>query len=67
MGGGGGGGGGRQVGGQGGCERRSKVFVKIQKNNIFFRVGGGRGGGGGGVGSGVGVGEVRGSKFWVSW
>ena len=29
--GGGSGGGGRQVGGQGGCERRSKVFVKIQK------------------------------------
>ena len=25
------GGGGRRVGGQGGCERRSKVFVKIQK------------------------------------
>ena len=32
--GGGGGGGGRQVGGQGGCERRSKVFVKIQKKKI---------------------------------
>ena len=30
---GGGGGGGRRVGGQGGCERRSKVFVKIQKKN----------------------------------
>ena len=33
-------------------------------------VNGGGGGGGGGVGgvrSGVGVGEVRGSKFWVSW
>ena len=28
---GGGGGGGRRVGGQGGCERRSKVFVKIRK------------------------------------
>ena len=30
-----GGGGGRGVGlgGQGGCERRSKVFVKIQKKN----------------------------------
>ena len=34
-------------------------------------VGGGRGGGGGGGGGGVrsevGVGEVRGSKVWVSW
>ena len=29
------------------------------------RGGGGRGGGG--VRSGVGVGEVRGSKVWVSW
>ena len=28
---------------------------------------GGRGGGGGGFRSGVGVGEVRGSKVWVSW
>ena len=27
----GGGGGGRRVWAQGGCERRSKVFVKIQK------------------------------------
>ena len=60
------GGGGGQVGGQGGCERRSKVFVKIQKKNIFFW-GGGVGRGGGGVRSGVEVGEVRGSKFWVSW
>ena len=59
---GGGGGGGRRVGGQGGCERRSKVFVKIQKNNFL------RGGGlGGGVQSRVGVGEVRGSKVWVRW
>ena len=30
-------------GGQGGCERRIKVFVKIQKKNIFF-FGGGVGG-----------------------
>ena len=30
-GGGGGGGGASERGGQGGCERRSKVFVKIQK------------------------------------
>ena len=34
-------------GGQGGCERRIKVFVKIQKI-IFFFWGGGSGGGGGG-------------------
>ena len=33
-------------GGQGGCERRIEVFVKIQKING----GGGRGGGGGGQG-----------------
>ena len=39
-------------GGQGGCERRIEVFVKIQKKKIW-----GRGGvrwGGGGVGSGGG-------------
>ena len=42
-------------GGQGGCERRIEVFVKIQKK-FFFGAGGGRGvsgrgpvGGGGGV------------------
>ena len=34
VGGGGGGVRGRQVGGQGGCEQRSKVFVKIQKKKI---------------------------------
>ena len=53
-------GGGVQVGGggQGGCERRIEVFVKIQKKNIFFFGGGGGGGGsgrgrvGGGGGSG---------------
>ena len=33
------------LGGQGGCERRIEVFVKIQKKKIFF--GGGLGGGGG--------------------
>ena len=47
--------GGGGFGGQGGCERRIEVFVKIKKN-IFF---GGRGvvsGGGGGVGSGWGSG-----------
>ena len=47
-----GGGGGR---GQGGCEQRIEVFVKIQKKNFFWggggvswrgRVGGGEGGGG---------------------
>ena len=40
-------------GGQGGCERRSKVFVKIQKKNWGGGVGGGVSGGGdrvGGVG-----------------
>ena len=47
-------GGGRAwVGGQGGCERRSKVFVKIQKKN-FLR--GGVGGWGWGEGSGWGSG-----------
>ena len=58
---GGGGGGG---GGQGGCERRSKVFVKIQKKKIegggWFGVGGAgpiRGWGGGGGGS----------KVWGRW
>ena len=37
-------------GGQGGCERRIEVFVKIPKKKIFFFWGGG----GGGVGSGGG-------------
>ena len=32
-------------GGQGGCERRIEVFVKIQNKNFFWVVGG-RGGGG---------------------
>ena len=40
------------VGGQGGCERRIEVFVKIQKKYLFLGGGGGVGGGGGGVGSG---------------
>ena len=35
------------MGGQGGCERRIEVFVKIQKKNL--------GGGVGGEGSGLGV------------
>ena len=42
----GGGGPGGRVGGQGGCERRIEVFLKIKKNN---------GGEGGGAGSGWGV------------
>ena len=50
-------GGGRGVfglGGQGGCERRIEVFVKIQKK-IFWGVGWGVGSGGGGSGRGGGV------------
>ena len=35
-------------GGQGGCERRIEVFVKIQKKKIFFWGGWGPVGGGGG-------------------
>ena len=40
------------LGGQGGCERRIEVFVKIQKKKYFFwrRLGGGVGSGGGGSG-----------------
>ena len=46
--------GGRVGGGQGGCERRIKVFVKIKKKN------------GGGVGGGqVGVGLVGGGIGWM--
>ena len=43
-------------GGQGGCEQRIEVFVKIQKRkkNFFFWGGGGVRWGGGGVGSGGG-------------
>ena len=52
--GGGGGGGGSDWGGQGRCEQRSEVFVKIQKNKIV----GGRFGGGGSVGWGGGF------RFW---
>ena len=40
---GGGGGGGGGLGGQDGCERRIKVFVKIQKNIYFFFLEGGSG------------------------
>ena len=42
------------VGGQGGCERRIEVFVKIQKK-LGGEGGGGRGWVGGGGGSGWGV------------
>ena len=41
----------RLGGGQGGCERRIEVFVKIQKKKNFFLGGGPVGGG---VGSGGG-------------
>ena len=49
-------------GGQGGCERRIEVFVKIQKK-IFLR--GGGGGGVGGVGGG-GRGRVGGVRVDVN-
>ena len=48
------------MGGQGGCERRIEVFVKIKKN-IFWGGGGVRGGG---FGSGVG-GRVGGGSGWM--
>ena len=41
-------------GGQGGCERRIEVFVKIQKKKLGSRGGGGVGSGGRGGGSGWG-------------
>ena len=43
-------------GGQGRCERRSEVFVKVQKNIFFWGGGSGRGGGveSGGVGVRIG-------------
>ena len=43
-------------GGQGGCERRIEVFVKIQKKKFFWGGGPVGGGGGGWVGSGSGWG-----------
>ena len=49
---------GRRVGGQGGCEWKSEVFVKIQKKN-------GQGGRAGGPIRGLGGGE--GSKVWGRW
>ena len=60
--GGGGGGGGCRVGGvQGGCKRRSLVFVKIQKKIFFFGGVGVGGQGHGGLIRGWGGG---GSKAW---
>ena len=49
------------MGGQGGCERRIEVFVKIQKKKYFFFFGGG-----GRVGVGLGGGGRRGvgSGWW---
>ena len=46
------------MGGQGGCERRIKVFVKFQKKKLFF-LGGGVRGPVGGVGLGGQVGCDR--------
>ena len=52
------------MGGQGGCERSSKVFVKIQKKKLR---GGGRGRVGvGGSDQGLGWGR-RGSMVWGRW
>ena len=47
--------------GQGGCERRIEVFVKIQKKNFFFLGGGGGvvAGGGGSGGQWEGLGGFR--------
>ena len=42
------------LGGQGGCERRIEVFVKIPKKKFFFGGGGGGRWGGGGSGEGSG-------------
>ena len=62
------------MGGQGGCEWRSKVFVKIQKKKKKLRKGGlGRGWGVGGVGGGPirnwGGGGGGGNVWdrWVMW
>ena len=49
--------GGVGLGGQGGCERRIEVFVKIQTKSFFLG-----GGGGGGVRSGGGGGGEVGSR-----
>ena len=44
------------MGGQGGCERRIEVFVKIKIKHFFFFWGGGGGEGGGGRRGGVSLG-----------
>ena len=49
------------MGGQGGSERRSKVFVKIQKKSIL------RGGGGSGLGGGRGAIRGWGGGGGVAW
>ena len=53
------------MGGQGGCEQRIEVFVKIQKKKIFWGGGGSVGGSlGGSVGGSVGgSGRVGGSEW----
>ena len=56
-------GGGVGLWGQGGCERRTEVFVKIQKT-IFFFLGGGGGGVGLGGGGGVRVDVNQELKFF---
>ena len=61
------GGGGGGMGDQGRCERRSEVFVKLQKKYLFFFLGGEGSSWGGGVGSGWGGGQGRYNrevKFW---
>ena len=59
-------GGGVGLGGQGGCEQRSKVFVKIQKKKIDRGGFGGRGRWGSG-GSDQGGWGRWGSKVWGRW
>ena len=61
MGGGGGSGGLGWGGGQGGCERRIEVFVKIQKKKFFS----GRGSGGEVGGEGGGFGLRGGGSGWM--
>ena len=55
-------GGGVGLGGQDGCERRIKVFVKIQKNEEKNLVGVGLGGGGGQGGCER---RIEGVRWWV--
>ena len=60
----GGGGGALGWGGQGGCERRSVAFGKIQKQNFFGGGEWGVGVGGGGVGGPIRGWGGGGSKAW---